>query len=247
MRTPKRTQPVPPVGGTVSSLAGKRGTSERLVVYLDGKRAFDVSAEVAAAQSLRTGEFLTAQAVEALLTEDAPFRAKERALKLIGSRDRTGRDLRSRLEDAGFSDEVAAHTVSWLQHLGYVDDAKFAARYTAEKLRSGWGGRRIASELARLGVDRGLVQQAIVETTDEAGAEGAAAEAAEGGMDAVLDLCRRRFGNQFASDPESAARRLAGFLARRGFDWDTIHKVARILEHESADGSAESGNKQPFS
>jgi regulatory protein len=247
MRNSKRPPSAVPVGGTVSSLAGKRGMSERLVVYLDGKRSFEVSVEVAQARGLRTGDCLSVQAVEALLAEDAPYRAKERALKLIGLRDRTGQEVRSRLEGAGFSGEVAGGTVSWLQDLGYVDDAKFVARYATEKLRAGWGGRRIAAELARLGVDRGLVQQAIGEATDDAGEEGSPGEGEQGGVGAVLDLCRRRFGAQFSSDPQAAARRLAGFLARRGFDWDTIHRVARILEHEAVEGSAESGNKQPFS
>ena len=43
----------------------------------------------------------------------------------------------------------------------------------------------------------------------------------------MLALVRRRFGRQFAVDPDGAERRLAGFLVRRGYDWETIGRVVR--------------------
>jgi regulatory protein len=243
MRPAKRISAAEPVGGVVTSLAGKRGANERVVVYLDGARAFEVASEVALACDLRQGVELSPEAVGSLLADDAPYRARERALKLIALRDRTAHELESHLERAGFAADVSEGAVSWLRALGYVDDAAFATRYSAAKLKSGWGERRVASELLRLGVDRGLVQAALQEA--RVGAPGQEGE--EPGLDAVLDLARRRFGTQFGADPEAAARRLAGFLARRGFDWDTIHAVARILQREAADADCESGNKQPFS
>lgn len=231
-----------PVAGSVTSLSTKRGAGERVVVYLNGARAFEVASEVALASDLRQGVELTCEAVESLLAEDAPYRAKERALKLIALRDRTAQELKIRLERAGFDAGVAEGAVSWLQALGYVDDAAFANRYCAAKLRSGWGERRVASELLGLGVDRGLVQAALDEARGEE-----PAEEGQPGLDAALDLARRRFGRQFGVDPAVAGRRLAGFLARRGFDWDTIRAVARVLEREAVDVEGESGNKQPFS
>jgi regulatory protein len=227
----------------VTSLSAKRGGSERLAVYLDGVRAFEVASEVALASGLRQGVELSPDAVESLLADDAPYRARERALKLIALRDRTAHELKARLERAGFAPDVSEGAITWLRALGYVDDAAFATRYSAARLRSGWGERRVASELLRLGVDRGLVQAALREARGQAPDD----EEAQPGLDAVLDLARRRFAAQFVADPEAAERRLAGFLARRGFDWDTIHAVARVLRREPVDGDGENGNKQPFS
>jgi regulatory protein len=239
----KRSSSPAPVAGVVTSLAGKRGANERVVVYLDGARAFEVASEVALACDLRQGVELSPEAIESLLVKDAPHRARERALKLIALHDRTAHELKSRLERAGFAADVSEGTVTWLRTLGYVDDAAFASRYSAAKLKSGWGERRVASELLRLGVDRGLVQAALQEARGEAPDD----EEGQSGLDAVLDLARRRFGAQFGADPEAAERRLAGFLARRGFDWDTIHAVNRVLRREAVDVDGESGNKQPFS
>ncbi len=54
------------------------------------------------------------------------------------------------------------------------------------------------------------------------------------GADALEQTVRRRFSSQFAADPQAAERRLAGFMARRGYDWDTIGRMARTLRAEAA-------------
>ena len=163
MRSPKRASAEPPVGGTITSLVAKRGATDRLVVYLDGARAFELAVPIADAEPLRARDHLDAREVQRLIEKDAPYRARERALKFIAVRDRSCHEVESRLSRAGFDAEVVAGAIAWLRDLGYVDDQRFAAHYVAEKLRGGWGDRRIASELGRLGVDRHVVTEALQE------------------------------------------------------------------------------------
>jgi len=110
----------------------------------------------------------------------------------------------------------------WLGGLGYVDDRRFAERYAGEKLKHGWGERRVRAELLRKGVDRRTVEEAL-------GAEACGPDGTRQDLEAVTALARKRFARQFATDPEAAGRRLAGFLSRRGYDWDAIRDVARVL------------------
>jgi SOS response regulatory protein OraA/RecX len=66
-------------------------------------------------------------------------------------------------------------------------------------------------------------------------------------MWALEQTVRRRFGAQFAAEPQAAERRLAGFLARRGYDWDTIGRLARTLRDEAGDEDAAEGWSGPKS
>jgi regulatory protein len=238
----KRTPPEPVRDGVITSLVAKRGRAERIAVYLEGSRAFDLAAALVDKAGLRVGVVLTEEAQRRLAQEDAPFRARERALALLALRDRSRREIETRLETAGFEREVIAATVAWLQGLEYVDDARFAAHFTAEKAKSGWGPARIKAELLRKGVDRRVVEE-------ELGSEADSNMAAEG-LETVTALARRRFGRQFNENPATAERRLAGFLARRGYDWDTIRAVTRVLsleageEVESGTCSSESGARR---
>jgi regulatory protein len=141
-------------------------------------------------------------------------------------------EMESRLMRLGFGVEAVGRTTEWLLERGYLDDRRYVERYVAEKLRVGWAGRRISGELLRQGLDRGLVDE-IATTALEDEEPGAAR------FEVLTDTVRRRFGPQFRADPKAAERRMAGFLARRGYDWETIDRLARRLRDECAreDGS----------
>ncbi|MFH0915589.1 MAG: regulatory protein RecX [bacterium] len=213
----------------ITGLKVRKGRSDRIAVHLDGAFALELATVLVDQAGLRTGELLTTAAQGRLLEQDAPHRARSRALRLLAARDRSRGEVESRLRKSGFDPEVIADTVTWLEGLGYLDDGRFAATYAAERLRAGWGERRVRAELRRKGVDRILVERSLE-------AEGVNAQAASEGADALLAAVRRRFGAQFATDPDAAERRLSGFLVRRGYDWEMIGRVARALRTEADAG-----------
>ena len=204
----------------------KRGRTDRVAVFIDGSRAFDLADVVAEQADLRVGARLSVDAQQRLLELDAPHRARDRALRLLALRDRSCREMSERLRSAGYEATVVSDTIAWLRDLDYLNDSRFAAAYLSAKAKSGWGRRRIAAELALKGVERRLIDEAL-EDEEETGEGGAEA------MEALLSLVRRRFGKDLQSDPDGTARRLAGFLGRRGYDWDTIRSVLRTLKDEA--------------
>jgi regulatory protein len=195
-------------------------------VYLDGRLGLDLAAVVVDQAGLRCGDRLSADRQSELSELDVPYRARERALRLLGLRDRSRRELERRLHQAGFSPEVVAETLLWLSDLGYVDDRRFAGAYAAEKRRTGWGSARVRAELAGKGVERSLIDEVLADTEPPPGGR-------LQGEDVLEQLVRRRFSAQFAADPDDAERRLAGFLGRRGYDWDTIGRMTRMLRAEA--------------
>jgi regulatory protein len=229
VRAASRTSPAPSGDGAITALTVRKGRSDRIAVYLDGAFALELAAVLVDQAGLRRGDLLTAEAQDRLVEEDAPYRARSRSLRLLALRDRSRGEVESRLQTVGFEPEVIASTISWLQGLGYLDDGRFATNYAADRLRAGWGERRVRAELRRKGLDQGLIEAAL-------GPEGVNAQAAAEGADSLLATARRRFGAQFVSDPERAERRLTGFLVRRGYDWGTVGRVARALRLEAGAG-----------
>jgi regulatory protein len=237
MRRPADRSPEPRQAGVVTSLVAKRGRSDRCTVYLDGTRLFDLAMDVVERARLRQGDPLDEQSQIDLLREDAPHRARDKALDMLATRERCAREVEERLQGAGFDSQVVSTTISWLQSRGYVDDRRFAASFAEAKLRAGWGAHRIRAELLHKGTEREVVEDVL----EAAAQEGSGAE----GVAAVVALARKRFEGQFATDPAGARRRVAGYLARRGYDWGMVATVTRVLgdeadqEDESASGCLE--------
>jgi regulatory protein len=223
--------------GVITALVVRRSQADRVGVHLDGHLAFGLSSIVADRAGLRVGDSLSSEAQQRLVEQDAPYRARERGLRYLGVRDRSRREVEVRLRQVGFDPGVVTDTVAWLAGLDYLDDRRFAAGYVAEKQRAGWAVRRVRAELASKGVERSVIEEVLrLQAEVEPGGVGEA-------EDALERTVRRRFASLFAVDPEAAERRLAGFLARRGYDWDTIGRLARTLRVEAADaGSPEPGS-----
>lgn len=136
-------------------------------------------------------------------------------------------------------EEDVQDAVEWLEELGYLDDRRFAATLAGEKVRAGWGPHRIRAELLRKGVARSIVGEIVGEGyqaevfVNVAGGE-------EGVEDRLVNLVQRRYRRDLERDPEKGRNKVAGFLARRGHDWDLVNSVLRRVAGENGPGSENS-------
>jgi regulatory protein len=143
-------------------------------------------------------------AVRYLERENALARMRERALRLLAVRPRASSELRERLCRYG-PPELVAQVVEELQRRGLVDDLRFAVEWVRERRAArGLGAQRLRYELLRKGVDRETVEHALREGGDDEEA-------------VAVALARDRLGRSPGLPQEVAFRRLAGYLARRGF------------------------------
>lgn len=221
-------------GGRITGVKVRSGRSDRTVVCLDEEVRFEIATSLADEHRLRAGMDLTGEQVGVLLREDQPFLARSRSLTALSVKDRHSCEIRSRLQEEGFRDEVIDATIVWLVERGYLDDARFTERFVSEKTRGGWGERRIQSELLRKGIDR---TEAAAAT--EAGKNGS--ESRTEAEQQLVALVVDRFGRLHREDPAAAERRATGFLARRGHDWETIRLVMDKLRRFEAEGDPPDG------
>lgn len=88
-------------------------------------------------------------------------RAIQAALRLLARRDHFTGELREKLARKGFEAGEVEAAVAWCFERGYLDDQRLARHFAARRAEDrGWGPRRIAAELERRGVDRGVASRA---------------------------------------------------------------------------------------
>lgn len=133
--------------------------------------------------------------------------AERRALGLIARRPRSRAELTRRMAGWGLPAEDAAQVLERLQGMGVVDDAVLATAVVSSRRAGAYGRLRIESDLARLEVDPD-VSAALAETS----------------ADAEVDRARAALGSRHPAGTRNPAqlRRAAQFLARRGFDGETV-------------------------
>jgi regulatory protein len=184
----------------------------RARVFVDGEFWAELDAGVAIERGLREGAaFSVGELDRARVAGERPL-AMGRALDLLGYRARSEAEIRDRLGRYGYAAETIGAVVVRLEELGYLDDAEFARLKARQKSRR-YGPRRVSLELRRSGVGEELAREVVEE--EFAGRS----EVGEARMAAA-----RRY-NGRGSDAE--ARRVYGFLVRRGYSAEVCAQVAR--------------------
>jgi regulatory protein len=212
----------PPIGGRISAIRQQEHDPNRVNVFLDGEFGFGLSAKLLLSEALSIGDDLSAERVVALRAMDEVGHATDAALRLLAQRPRSAYEIRDRLQRRGFASEAIDAVVGKLEEWRYLDDAEFARLWVDNRERHRPRGRRLLEvELRQKGVDREIVQ----ETLDAASIDEVAA---------AFELGRAKLRGYAGLDPRVARRRLAGFLARRGFDGATVRTVTDRLLGESA-------------
>ena len=147
-----------------------------------------------------------------------------------------------RLRKKGHSPEQIEAAIARLRRMGYVDDRDFARFWVSNRMTfSPRGPRLLRSELFQKGVPREIIDEVLaeheeaqeerVQQSEEVAAEyelfGEDEPVAGTDLANALALARKRVRSYGSLDPQVARRRLSGFLARRGYGWDTIDGVLR--------------------
>ena len=190
------------------------------LVEVDRGRLASLPADALLGLALVVGQEIGPRVFERL-QELADLEAAHRAaLRALARRAHARIDLRRRLlqkqhppaaVDAAL-DRLAAHNL--------LDDARFAADYAAAKAARGRGQARLLKDLLAQGVDRHVAEDAV--------RAGLAAEGVDPAR-TVRALAEKR-ARQLAGLPAPVRkRRLAAFLARRGFGGAEVRAVVEGL------------------
>jgi len=156
------------------------------------------------------------EAREELQETPEQSRSRVRAVKILGSRQLSSREMEKRLVRKGESEETAQETVKWLENIGAVNDGEYAAAIVRHYSTKGYGIARIKTELHRRGINREMWDDALVSLegieTDEVTYQ-------------FLDKRLR------GSNDKTDLRRAVEALCRRGFSYeDARTAVSRYLE-----------------
>ena len=152
--------------------------------------------------------------------------AEDTAARILTGAAQTEVSLRRRLEQRGYTATAARAAALTMAQRGYLDDTAFAESVAGRRLRRGYGRAVVAAELRARGVGEAPLHQALrgVGMDDE--------------REAALRLARRLWDRHERVEDDRRVARVAGALARRGFDGETVRSVLRTL-CEPATGTAD--------
>ena len=156
-------------------------------------------------------------------------------LRLLTAAPRTRAQLADALSRRGVPADAAESVLSRFTEVGLIDDATFATAWVESRhYGRGLGRRALAAELSRRGVDRGDIEAAVEQLSDEA--ERATA----------LALVERRLASTTGPSEAARIKKLVGMLARKGYSAGLAYSVVREAIERAGQDAAGLGDDDGF-
>ena len=168
--------------------------SGRVAVELDGARWRTVPAEVVVRVGLGLGEELDRSRARDLARELRRARAVDTALRAVSRREQSTAELDRRLRERGFAPGLREETLNRLEHVGLVDDERYAMRRAESLSERGQGDEAILWRLERDGVARETAAKAVAALPPERQRARLVVAAQGTGVRTARELARRGFG-----------------------------------------------------
>lgn len=134
-------------------------TKSRSKVYIDQEFAFVLYRGELRRYHIAEGNEIDRRDYDALMHEVLPRRAKLRCMNLLKSREYTRYQLKEKLRQGLYPEEVMEEALDYVASFRYIDDERYALDFI--RCSSGRKSRRrIEADLAGKGVDRDTVSRA---------------------------------------------------------------------------------------
>ena len=185
-------------------------------MYLEGGDLLRVTESELLRFGLSIGLDIDEGTVVELRQSGARSETRVRAANMISARPLSRKELLKKLREKGALEADAEDAADWLEEIGALNDADYAAMLVRHYGGMGYGEAKIRDELYRRGVPRELWADALERSPDE--------------RETILRVIAQKTKGR-ALD-EKGRRRLSDMLLRRGFAWrDVRAALAEIGEN----------------
>ena len=201
---------------TVTDIKQQKKDKSRYSVYIDGEYAFSLIMEDILYFGLKIGEDISDSVYDYITETTLYIKAQDSALKYLGYRMRTEKEIEDRLISEDYGEEVCQKVMDFLKKYNYVNDREYCEKYIREtmKLRPK-GSYLIKTELKNRGVAKEVAEEAVRRAgIDE--------------LSVAEQLLEKKY-EGFADMDNKELSRVYGYLQRRGFSYGVIKEAVADL------------------
>lgn len=192
----------------------KRG---RVLVFLEDGACLKITEQELLDFGLRSGDELDATTLTRLKEAAGVSNVKAKAADLIGKRAMSRASLEKKLKEKGASEADARYAAEWLEAIGAINDADYAAVLVRHCADLGYGPARTREKLYEKGVPRELWDDALDQLPDSSEQ-----------IDRFLQSKLRG-----RTPDEKEKKRLTDALLRRGYSWGDVKAAWNRLGSET--------------
>ena len=187
-------------------------TKTKYRVYIDDAFAFVLYKGELCKYQIHKGEEISEKTIAEIKNEVLVKRAKLRAMHLLNDMPRTEQQLREKLTQGEYSEDVIDAAVSYVKSFGYINDEAYVRNFIISKKSS-----KSRREIMMLLGQKGLRGESVDHIVEEMYAE-------ESELSTIKEIMRKKRWNPSEME-EKEKQKMFGYLMRKGFSYEDIRKA----------------------
>ena len=206
----------------ITKIEKQKNNNKRYSIFIDNQFAFGIDEIDLLHYKLKENEPLDNDKYNYILNKLLLKRAKDKALKYLGYKMRSKKQVIKKLEELDFPQNVINKVIKILEKYNYINDEEFAKAFIKDKMNlKGYGTFKISYDLKMLGIDEDIFKKYLYSE-----------EFVKEEEKATSLLLKRLKGISIENIDYKEKQKLYAYLARRGFSYDSINKAFNNLLKE---------------
>jgi len=190
-------------------------TKTKYKVYLDEAFAFVLYKGELSRYGIKEEKDISEETIFIIKNEVLLKRAKLRAMHLLNNMDRTERQLRNKLLQDLYPEEIVELAMAYVASFGYIGDEGYARRFVSGR-QSSKSKKEIMMSLRQKGISKSIAEEAVSACYEE-----------KDETDTIQRLVEKRhFDVENATEKEK--KKMYDYLLRKGFSYEDIRQVIQV-------------------
>ena len=199
----------------ITDIKPQKKRQDRFNVYADEQFICGLSEDTIIDSGIEIGQEISQKEIDKLAAKDQSAKAFDKAIRFLGYRARTEKEVYDKLKEKEFDEKVIKKTITNLKKMGYLNDKEFIKLWVADRASIKPSGKKLLEiELKQKGVSEELAKRELNKLVDQKTENTMAQKALEKAQKQYRGLVGRE-----------KKQKITAYLARRGFNWNLIKEL----------------------
>lgn len=192
-------------------------TKTKYKVFLDEQFAFVLYKGELSRYYIKDEAEVTPEVYAKIREEVVLKRAKLRVMHLLQDMDRSEEQLRLKLKQSLYTEDIIEAALQYVKSFGYIDDSNYARRFVESRKKTK-SKKEIYAALCQKGIDKYTIQEALelcYKDVDE--------------KDAIQKLIEKKH-VEIDNMSDKEKKKICEYLMRKGFRYDDICRVIQVIQ-----------------
>ena len=192
-------------------------TKTKYKVFLDEQFAFVLYKGELSRYYIKEEAEVTPEVYAKIREEVVLKRAKLRVMHLLQDMDRSEEQLRLKLKQSLYTEDIIEAALQYVKSFGYIDDSNYARRFVESRKKTK-SKKEIYAALCQKGIDKYTIQEALelcYKDVDE--------------KDAIQKLIEKKH-VEIDNMSDKEKKKICEYLMRKGFRYEDICRVIQVIQ-----------------